>query len=141
MTTAPIHEWGRRLSDAIRAALDAGDLHAARRLALEGDGQARSLAKEYALMYRGLGITVRVLLRLLSDTASAEVAGLARRFRLDMARLMAQTDSDEPETAHPTDGLDEELRRAAGCLEAGEEQFDQEQARLAGIRPSPWTLL
>jgi len=131
MTTVPIHEWGRRLSDAIRAALDAGDLDAARRLALEGDGQARSLAKEYALMYRGLGITVRVLLRLLAGTASAEVAELARRFRLDMARLMAPTDSDEPATAYPTDGLDEELGRAARCLEAGEEQFDREQARLA----------
>ena len=131
MTTAPIHEWGRRLSDAIRVALDAGDLHAARRLALEGDGQARSLAKEYALMYRGLGITVRVLLGLLADTASAEVAELARRFRLDMARLMAPTDSDEPATTNPGGGLDEELRRAARCLEAGEEQFDQEQARLA----------
>jgi hypothetical protein len=131
MTTAPIHEWGRRLSDAIRAALDAGDLAAARRLALEGDGQARSLAKEYALMYRGLGITVRVLLRLLAETGSAEVAAVARRFRLDMERLMAPAAGDEPATACPTDGLDEELRRAARCLEAGEEQFDQEQARLA----------
>jgi hypothetical protein len=82
-------------------------------------------------MYRGLGITARVLLRLLADTASAEVAGLARRFRLDMARLMALTDSDEPATANLGDGLDEELRRAARCLEAGEERFDQEQARLA----------
>src|SRR3990170_8108802 len=63
-------EWGRRLSDAIRAALDAGDLGTARRLALEGDGQARSLAKEYALMYRGLGITIRVLLPLLRETAA-----------------------------------------------------------------------
>src|SRR3972149_1080628 len=46
-------EWGRRLSDRLRAALDAGDLGTARRLALEGDGQARSLEKEYVLMYRG----------------------------------------------------------------------------------------
>jgi hypothetical protein len=49
-------QWGRRLSDAIREALDAGDLASARRLALDGDGQARSLEKKYALMYRGLGI-------------------------------------------------------------------------------------
>jgi len=131
MTTAPMREWGRRLSDAIRAALDAGDLAAARRLALEGDGQARSLAKEYALMYRGLGITVRVLLRLLADTGPEEVAGLSSRFRLDMAHLMAPPDSDEWATV-PTSGLDEELGRAARCLEAGEERFDQEQARLAG---------
>ena len=131
MTPAPICEWGRRLSDALRAALDAGDLRAARRLALEGDGQARSLAKEYALMHRGLGITVRVLLGLLANTASAEVAALIRRFRVDMARLMAPTGREEPATAYPTDGFDEELRRAARCLEAGEEQFDQEQARLA----------
>ena len=131
MTTAPMHEWGRRLSDAVRAALDAGDLRAARRLALEGDGQARSLAKEFALMYRGLGITVRVLLGLLADTASAEVAGLVRRFRLDMAQLTGLDDGGGPAPADPGGGLDEEVRRAAKCLEAGEERFDQEQARFA----------
>ena len=58
----PIEEWGRRLTDALGAALESGDLKLARRLALEGDGQARSLAKEYTLMYRGLGITIRVML-------------------------------------------------------------------------------
>jgi hypothetical protein len=36
--TPPIHVRRRRLSDAIRAALNAGDLHAARRLALEHVG-------------------------------------------------------------------------------------------------------
>src|SRR3970040_673842 len=60
-------EGGRRLSDRLRAALDAGDRGTARRLALEGDGQARSLEKEYVLMYRGLGITIRVLLRLVGE--------------------------------------------------------------------------
>ena len=46
--TVPVKEWGRRLSDALRTALESGDLGTARRLALEGDGQARSLAKSRA---------------------------------------------------------------------------------------------
>ncbi|OGL03110.1 MAG: hypothetical protein A3D33_05735 [Candidatus Rokubacteria bacterium RIFCSPHIGHO2_02_FULL_73_26] len=82
-------EWGRRLSDRLRAALDAGDLGTARRLALEGDGQARSLEKEYVLMYRGLGITIRVLLRLVGERpARAGLVPLLRRFRGDMLVLM-----------------------------------------------------
>jgi hypothetical protein len=36
--TPPIHGGGQRLGDAIRAALDAGDVYAARRLALVGAG-------------------------------------------------------------------------------------------------------
>ena len=55
-------DWGRRLSDALRAAIGRNDLAAALALARDGDGQARSLASEFLLMSRGLGITVRVLL-------------------------------------------------------------------------------
>ena len=55
-------DWGTRLSDTLRAAIGRGDLEAALTLAREGDGQARSLASEFLLMSRGLGITVRVLL-------------------------------------------------------------------------------
>lgn len=44
--TPPGEAWGRRLSDRIRAALDAGDLGGARRLARDGDGLARSLERE-----------------------------------------------------------------------------------------------
>ena len=46
MPAASPAQWGRRLSDAIREALDAGDLASARRLALDGGGQARSLEKD-----------------------------------------------------------------------------------------------
>jgi len=67
----PVEQWGRRLSDAVRAALAAGDRGAACRLALEGDGQARDLAREYAFMARGLGITLQVMLRLLMQRAES----------------------------------------------------------------------
>lgn len=145
------HGWGRRLTELIRDALDAGDLCAARRLAFEGDGQARSLDKEYALMYRGLGITVRVLLRLLGETvaragarrhsASGDAAALVRRFRRDMATLMLPTcAADETRgaldrLAHPAGRpghLDVEAGRAAEALTIGETLFTREQARLAG---------
>ena len=88
MPPVPMSEWGRRLSDAIREALDRGDLASARRLALEGDGQARSLEKEYALMYKGLGITIRVLLAQLRDSC-AETCPPSRDHG-DMAALMTQ---------------------------------------------------
>ncbi len=85
MPVAAPAQWGRRLSDAIREALDAGDLASARRLALEGDGQARSLEKEYALMDRGLAITLRVLLNIVGQMPVGDECGaLLRRFREDM---------------------------------------------------------
>ncbi|MGH7321574.1 MAG: hypothetical protein ACRELA_18405 [Candidatus Rokuibacteriota bacterium] len=141
----PVAEWGRRLSDAVRAALDAGDFATARRLALEGDGQARSLAKEYALMYRGLGITLRVLLPLLratapraaapdEKTARAELVDLLRRFRRDMSELMAQASGTaEAATVFEDDPgtLDEEVARTERFLDASEDRFDREQAHMA----------
>lgn len=140
--TVPVQEWGRRLSDALRAALESGDLAAARRLALEGDGQARSLAKEYALMYRGLGITIRVLLPLLRETAAradaskgaaaaSEAATLVHRFRSDIAGIMRRVWGDPAPPSEPPGTLDEEIARTARLLEAGEARFEREQARLA----------
>jgi hypothetical protein len=117
-------DWGERLSDRIRRAIGAGDRAGARRLALEGDGQARSLAKEYALMYRGLGITLRVLLPLLATraarvtAASDALAALLARFRGDM---LALGEGLPPEAGEDTEGL-------LGRLEA---RFTAEQARLA----------
>jgi hypothetical protein len=113
-----MQEWGRRLSDALRGALAGGDLEAARRLVLEGDGQARSFAKEYTFMYRGLGITVRVLMRQLAAKADAapEVAALLRRFRQESGA---------------TGALEDELRSTSHLLEEGEAEFEREQARLA----------
>lgn len=140
--TVPVHEWGRRLSDALRAALESGDLAAARRLALEGDGQARSLAKEYALMYRGLGITLRVLLPLLRATAAradasrgagaeSAAAALVHRFRTDLAGRMREVWGDPAPASEPPGTLDEEIARTVRVLEAGEARFEREQARLA----------
>lgn len=158
----PIEEWGRRLSDALRCLLESGNLDLARRLALEGDGQARSLAKEYTLMYRGLGITIRVMLPLLreaalsprqpvsrqprADTAAGApdaalaAASLIRRFRNDLAEGMRRVWGDPPGSGPPqapldgslAESLDEEIGRTARALEAGEVRFEQEQARLAG---------
>ena len=137
-------EWGRRLSDAIRAALTAGDLGSARRLAREGDGQARSLEKEYALMYRGLGITIRVLLRLLAELPLRGALGiLLRRFEADTMALMGRIYTS-PESRRALDGLPAlldaisgpdaraELGRTARLLDAAEEVFGREQTRLAG---------
>ncbi len=144
------HAWGRRLTELIREAIDAGDLGGARRLAIEGDGQARGLEKEYALMYRGLGITVRVLLGLLSETVAlagagrrgerADAAALVRCFRRDMVALMLPrcTAGDAPRTleslAHPAGRagpLGAEAKRAEEVLAIGEPLFTGQQARLA----------
>lgn len=142
--TAPVAEWGRRLSDAVRDALDARDLATARRLVVEGDGQARDLAKEYALMYRGLGITLRVIVRLLRQTAAAapaserataeaELAALLRRFRGDMAGLMAEAYGAAGPVAADDASSDVgiEAERTEHLLAAGEDLFDRDQARLA----------
>lgn len=61
MNPGPI-DWGTRLGERMRAALRAGDAASARCLALEGDGRARDLAREFGLMAHGLGFTIRVLL-------------------------------------------------------------------------------
>ena len=128
--------WGRRLSDAIRLALEAGDRAQARRLALEGDGQAQSLAREYALMYRGLGVTIRILLPLLAAIArragaAAEVEDLLRAFRADLLALMERAyGEDGAQPARAVSGADE-AERTARLLEAGEALFSREQARLA----------
>lgn len=139
----PIGVWGRRLSDALRAALDAGDIALARRLALEGDGQARSLAKEYTFMYRGLGITIRVLLPLLGATATradassggaesaVAAASLIYRFRHRIGEAMLRVWSDQVCASEAQGSLAEEIERTARALQAGEARFEQEQARLA----------
>lgn len=116
------HDWGVRLSDRVRTALAAGDPAAARRLVLAGDGQARSLEKEYSLMYRGLGITLRVLLDLapgaLGRMPERELAGsalvaLLGRFRDEMRELMARA-YGAPATDSAIEGA-----RGAGAAGAG----------------------
>jgi hypothetical protein len=137
-------DWGVRLSDRIRAALAAGDGAAARRLALDGDGEARSLDKEYALMYRGLGITLRVLLGALSgalgrmrgEAAAPALDALLRRFRGEMGALMARAYTAPVAeaalaAAGPGAGAAPEIDATRRLLAAGEELFAREQARLA----------
>jgi hypothetical protein len=135
--SVPMEQWGRRLSDAVRAALDAGDVAAALRLVREGDGQTRSLAKEYSLMYRGLGITVRVILdelRMSEDTAAGSGAGAAvvvHRFRSGFVRIMEQVWGDAPPPPGPVGSPADEARECVALLEFGEQRFDAEQRGLA----------
>lgn len=150
-TTVPA-EWGQRLSDRLRRALAAGDLEAARRLALEGDGQARSLAKEYTLMYKGLGITIRLLLDLLGKTVASAPEGirdraartlveLLLRFRREMAHLLQEAYGAEAtreafaDLAALLEARPDDLSRALAAIrrlmDEAEPLFDREQARLA----------
>ena len=146
-------EWGRRLSDRLRLALDLNGLDRALRLAREGDGQARSLGKEYALMYKGLGISVRLLLDLLGETvarseasdrgpANKALAELLFRFRREMIALLMRAYTkgvvrraiqDTPESVGPSsvEDLDRDLARTARLLEGAERRFSGEQERLA----------
>jgi hypothetical protein len=139
----PLEQLGRRLSDAIRAALDSGDAATARRLAVEGDGQARNLAKEYGLMYRGLGITIRILLGLIGETAARadassgqaaaqDAAAVVHGFHTDFSRVMERLWGDAPSAPEAQGTLDEESACAARVLDLGQERFEREQARLAG---------
>jgi hypothetical protein len=136
--------WGVRLSDRIRAALDGGRWADAERLCLEGDGQARSLAKEYALMYKGLGITLRVLLDLAADACARTPSAAAERslvqvlgaFRRDLARLIEAAYGPPPPVPGPGDhaepaSLAAGLQATRDLLAAGEERFDGGQAALA----------
>lgn len=82
--------WGTRLGDAIRAALAAGDPARAQRLAAEGDGLARDLAREYGLMSHGLVFTATILLQQLRDAAAPDPAtgrGLDDTAAADLDRL------------------------------------------------------
>ena len=139
-----IHDWGIRLSDRIHAALAAGDVDAARRLALDGDGQARSLDKEYALMYRGLGITLRVLLDVLArmltrvpgESAAPALEAVLRRFCAEMRALMARAyGTVVPQVAHVSPeapaGAAAAIDATRHLLATGERLFAHEQARLA----------
>jgi hypothetical protein len=135
-------DWGRRLSDRLRSALDAGDAAGARRLALEGDGQARSLEKEYSLMYRGLGVTLRVLLDLvpgtvarMADPEAARTAviellsGFGSEMRERMERAYGAAAAIGGVEGTPT--LESALTGTRRLLDVAEERFVREQARLA----------
>jgi hypothetical protein len=146
-----VRDWGTRLSDRVRAALEAGDADGARRLVAEGDGAARSLEKEYALMYRGLGITIRILLELLGEAVARQAepgrpaaeqaaAECVARFRREMTARLREVYPGAPPIPGEAGGaaepagaasLEDERARAAGLLEAGEAIFGREQAARA----------
>ncbi len=135
-TTACEH-WGRRLSDALRGALGAADLAEARRLALEGDGQSRSLAKEYALMFRGLCITVGVLMEQMraaacSGAALTAAAQLVREFRQGFAQDVAEAWGGPLPGGESAAALEAEVDAASKMLEEAQRQFDSEHGRMAG---------
>jgi hypothetical protein len=150
MEGSPPEEWGRRLSDRIRAALRAGDFAAAARLAREGDGDARDLAREYALMTRGLGLTIRILLDLLGETlaqAPTAARGHARDallrvvdgFDRDLAALaeaggnihVTPVPPKRPAVPEVEPSVTGALASAARVLAATEEAFLRQQARRA----------
>jgi hypothetical protein len=141
----PVAEWGRRLTDAVRTALEAHDIAGARRLVVEGDGQARSLATEYTLMYKSLHGTIRVILPLLGAAAPtlpastlaparAEVVALLRAFRRDMMALMSQAygpGAISSAASAEAGDLDCECAATERLLDASEARFAPEQARMA----------
>ena len=127
--TVPMELWGRRLSDTLRATLRSGNFDAALRLVEAGDGMARSLAKEFNMMYRGLGITIRVMLPLLEAEAKAAHAEAALVGHLqDFASGM----NDHMQRAWQQAPLAESVVDVAGArllvenvLAAGEAAFDR----------------
>lgn len=144
MTTVAMEQWGRRLSDTLRAALRKGDLERAAALVEHGDGMARSLAKEYSLMYRGLGITIRVMLDVLTRLARdwrAEDALVAhcRVFVVDLNHLYAAAWQGASQPVPATLSVAEATALVGATLAAGESDFDRAhgvnaQSTLAAIR-------
>ncbi len=141
-------DWGTRLADAIRAALARGDRPRAQRLALEGDGLARDLAREYTFMLHGLGITVRIVLGQLvdlaaarpvsgwrdADTSDAMLVELLRRLSSGLrASLPACTggagDSSAPDPVAST--VSDLAQRCSAALSDAQVRFVEDQARRA----------
>jgi hypothetical protein len=134
--TQDVHAWGVRLGDKVRAALARGDIASARHLALHGDGQARNLAREYAFMVRGLGLTLRLLLRLLVQAATrgGTPVGATDGLAAVVLRLLRglRDGAGEPQPL-PEAGADP-AQLADACvqgLDASEERFALDQDRLA----------
>lgn len=135
-----IEQWGRRLSDAVRGALASGDLPAALRLAETGDDQSRSLATEYAFMVRGLGVTLRVMLDQLAETAArdqgperlaeAELRSLLSSFCDGLLEISAEPSRTAEARARPL-SLSEECERALRALERTQTRFENDQSERA----------
>lgn len=130
MSNVPIDQWGIRLSDRLLATLAQGDLDTARALLDDGDGMARNLAKEFTLMYRGLGLTIRVMLRLLPGLAArlgraADFAAHVHDFAQALSAAFAgawQAPAPMPRT---TGALADEILHAERTLATGEADFER----------------
>lgn len=135
--TIPIEQWGTRLSETLVRVLEAGKLDEARSLVLDGDGQTRSLAKEFAMMVGGLGITVRVITDLAvetverragepaTDEAVRDMTGLVHGFRSDIATIYGVA-------VEPKSTLRDEAARCPETFKACLSAFHEDHARLAG---------
>ncbi len=128
-----MEQWGKRLSDSLREALAQGDLAAAAALVEQGDGMARSLAKEYSLMYRGLGITIRVMLESLTGLArewhvEPALAGHGRHFVTGMNALLQAAWQASPLPVPATLAASDAVALAVATLAAGEAGFDRAHA-------------
>lgn len=140
----PMEQWGRRLSDTLREALGQGDLARAAELVENGDGMARSLAKEYNMMYRGLGITIRVMLGSLNRLArewqvEEALVEHCRAFVLDLNRLIGAAWQGDAQVVPAALTVDSAIALVASTLAAGETGFDRAhgdnaQLTLAAIR-------
>ncbi len=136
-SSTPCAQWGRRLSDAIREALETGDLAEARRLTLEGDGQSRGLAKEYALMLKGLCITVGVLMEQVlevagSDGARAEAAArVLRGFCHELSQSISAAWGGALPGGNEAQSLKDVVAATSSMLDAVQQQFDSEHAHIA----------
>ena len=152
MTAAPIngehrppavtHPWGRRLSDAVRDAVRQADWSASRRLVVQGDGRTRDLAREYALMVRGLGFTLEVLLgqlaqlQPLADAVHARVAGTADPLdeRITILQRLLVALQAGPGSGTPAVDAPVGIWREActGALRAAQARFAADQGRRSG---------
>jgi hypothetical protein len=131
--SVPMEEWGRRLTDAVRAALDAGDLERALRLVREGDGQARSLAAEYFLMFKGLLGTAQVIFDALLERPADGAAEVVHDFRRSFTTAMNGAFDDVAEAVPPASGdLAEEVRGTGALLARALARFQEGQRALAG---------
>jgi hypothetical protein len=127
--TVPMTQWGKRLTDTVRESLAAGELERAAQLVQHGDGMARSLAKEFSMMYRGLGITIRVMAPLLLPIAKRTGADDALRAHLAAfsADLRAKFDAawhEVPAAPRATGTPEAELAYVVETLALGERGFD-----------------
>lgn len=131
-----IESWGIRLSDALRKHLTSSDspnFERALDLAVNGDGQTLSLAKEFTFMVKGLGITIHVLLKLLKETndrynndnAAAELLNLIYNFRTNLRAFKYADLTDRT-------SLDQELNDITDTIEEIRIWFANEQKNQAG---------